>query len=179
MSNYYPHAVRTATKSVSALKTILQKIPEFIEASKNGRGQYLIEESYILSSRIAPDMYPLLKQVQIVSDNLKGLVSRLSGVENPKMDDEQSTLYEIVERLQKTLEYVKSVDPVLFDTADTRTAKLPWMAEGTHLEMEDYVIEFALPNIYFHVVTCYNILRSLGMDIGKGDFIGGMNIKGS
>jgi uncharacterized protein len=171
----YTHSLKTATKSVKSFKAIIEKIPAYLESKKGMNGHNLISESYVLESRIAPDMLPLVKQVQIVSDNLKGMASKMSGTQNLSMEDNETTITQLVERLQKTLDFVNSIPESAYEGAESRQALSPYMP-GKYQTMEDYLIEMAIPNIYFHMTTGYNILRSLGMDIGKMDFIGGLTL---
>lgn len=176
MSNTYLHSVKAITKSTESLKNILSKVPAYLESKKDMRGNDTISEMYVLEARIAPDMYSLKKQIQLVSDNLKGIVSRTSGTENPKMEDTETTLEELIQRLQKTLDFANSIPESAYQDAENRKATMPWMP-GKYQKMEDYVIETGLPNFYFHLVTAYNILRNLGLDIGKRDFIGGLTLQ--
>jgi uncharacterized protein len=171
----YTHSLKTATKSVKSFKAIIEKIPAYLESKKSMHGHQLISENYVLESRISPDMFPLVKQVQLVSDNLKGMASRISGVPNPSMEDNETTVAQLVERLQKTLDFVNSIPESAFEGAESRQALSPFLP-GKYQTMEDYLIEMAIPNTYFHMTTAYNILRSLGMDIGKMDFIGGLTL---
>ena len=174
MSLYYS-SVQIIRKQVVALRNILTKIPAFVESSKTPYGNYMIDENYVLKSRIATDMYPLVKQVQIVSDGLKGMVARITDTEAPKMPDTETTVAELITRLDLTLEFVDSMTELAYEGADNLKAKLPWMP-GKYLTMEDYVA-FAIPNTYFHMTTAYNILRHIGLPIGKTDFIGQVNFQ--
>ncbi len=171
----YTHSLKTATKSVESLKAIVSKLPAYLDSKKAMRGDNLISESYTLESRIAPDMLPLVRQVQIVSDNLKGMASRMAGVEAPKMEDNESSIAELIVRLEKTIEFAKSIPESAFEGAANRQATTPWIP-GKYQTMEDYLVESAIPNLYFHITTAYCILRSLGMPIGKQDFIGGLTL---
>jgi uncharacterized protein len=173
----YTHSVKSVTKSVVSLKNILSKIPDFIEKNKGQWGNYTISEEYVLSCRIAPNMFPLTRQVQIVSDNLKAMVSKITGVEAPQMEDNETTVTQLIERLEKTLEFVGSISQDKYEGAENRQARLRYMP-GKYFEMEDFVVDYAIPNIYFHIVTAYNILRQLGVEVGKNDYIGiDLNLK--
>ena len=174
MSIYYS-SVQIIKKQVIALRAILTKIPAFVESSKTPYGNYMIDENYVLNARVATDMFPLSKQVQVVSDGLKGMVARMTGTEAPKMPDTETTVDELIARLDKTLEFVDSIPELAYESASERKAKLPWMP-GKYLTMDDYVA-FAIPNTYFHMTTAYNILRHIGLPIGKTDFIGQVNFQ--
>ena len=170
-TNHYFDTLQTVTFSINNLISILNKLPEFIETNKSSRGTYLISEDYILSSRITPNMFPLSRQIQIVSDTAKGLAGRLSDIEAPKMKDDETTIAELVIRLQKTLDFINSIKSEDLQDADNRVVILPFMPTKS-MSMSVYVNSFAMPNVYFHITTAYNILRSLGLNIGKMDFIG-------
>ena len=134
-------------------------------------------ESELLDYRLAPDMYPLSRQIQLISDQAKGMVARLAGVENPSMEDNETTLDELIIRLKKTVEFIQSVPEDNYTHADERQIVLPWMTEmmpGKALSAEEFFLSFALPNFYFYVVTAYGILRNQGYDLGKFDYIGGL-----
>ena len=170
-TNHYFDTLQTVTFSINNLINILNKLPEFIESNKSSRGTYLISEDYILSSRIAPDMFPLSRQIQIVSDMSKGLAGRLGNIDAPKFDDTETTVAELITRLQKTLDFINSIKTEDIQNSDNRIVILPFMPTKS-MSMGVYVNNFAMPNIYFHTITTYNILRSLGLNIGKMDFIG-------
>ncbi len=130
-----------------------------------------MSDADILALRIAPDMLPLAKQVQIVSDNAKGMVSRLTGHENPKMEDTETTLAELRTRLANTIAYVEQFSEKDFANAATAEARFPYFP-GVHMVGTDYILGYGIPNFFFHVVTTYDILRQHGFDIGKSDYLG-------
>lgn len=156
-------------------------VPQYIRMLKNLRGffdkaqalatQKKFEADVLLQSRLAPDQYPLLKQVQIACDQAKGAVARLSGKEPPKHDDNEKTIADVQERLAKVLGYLEGFKASDFKGFESRKITLPWMP-GKHMVGTDYLAQMALPNFYFHVTTAYAILRHNGVDIGKSDFIG-------
>jgi hypothetical protein len=127
-----------------------------------------------LTLRLAPDMLPFTKQVQIATDNAKGCVARLAGVEIPKFEDNEATLDDLRQRIRKTLDFVNSLPAEKFQGAEERAIELP-MRNRDPLKFtgENYLRFFALPNFYFHVTTAYALLRSGGVEIGKTDFLGG------
>ena len=116
-------------------------------------------------------MFPLKKQIQIASDNAKGIAARLSGIEVPKMEDNEATFAELDERLAKTIHFLESLTPEQFTDAATRTVKLPYFP-GMHLTGEGYLTAYAIPNFFFHVTTSYDILRHLGVPLQKVDYLG-------
>ena len=135
-----------------------------------------MEESILLGSKLAPDMFPLVKQVQIVSDNLKGILSRMTMQDAPVMEDSETTLPQLIERLEKTLEYARAVDHASLGNSENQKIILPFMPTK-FLETVDYIFGFAIPNFYFHTSAIYCIVRHIGVPVGKMDFIGSLNLQ--
>ncbi len=128
-----------------------------------------------LGLRLAPDMLPLTRQVQIASDGAKGCVARLAGVDVPKWDDNETTLADLRTRLQKTIDYVQSVPADQIDGSESRDIVLPRpKGDALHFKGQAYMQQFVLPNLYFHLATTYALLRHAGVEIGKRDFLGPM-----
>ncbi len=172
MINNYTSQITILTNSANSLIAILNKTKLQLE-SKN------ITESQVINGQLAPDMFNLARQIGIVSDNLKGGVSRITGTPNPVYDEELTTIDECIARLNKTVDYVKSVESSLLENIDNSIKViLPWMKDkGLYLDLDHYVNNFLIPNTYFHIVIAYAIIRHLGFDIAKNDFIGELNFK--
>ncbi len=128
----------------------------------------------ITSTRLIEDMLPFTGQIQRASDTSKLSAVRLSGVEAPSFDDTETTFAELRERLTKTLAYLKSVDQSTLEGSETREVTLKQRTGEITFSGSDYLFLFALPNFYFHVVTAYDILRQLGVPVGKLDYLGAM-----
>lgn len=126
-----------------------------------------------LAQRLAPDMLPFTKQVQIASDTAKGCVARLGGVEIPKYEDNEATLEELRARIRKTIEFVGSVGAEKFEGAEAREVVLPLRSGELRFDGASYLRFHALPNFYFHATTVYDLLRHGGVELGKRDFLGG------
>ena len=127
-----------------------------------------------LTLRLAPDMLPFAKQIQIASDAAKGCMARLAGVEVPKWEDNEATLADLRARVQKTIDYVKSFDAAQIDGSEDRSITIPTRAgEPLIFSGEAYLKHYALPNFFFHTTTAYALLRHGGVEIGKGDYLGG------
>jgi uncharacterized protein len=125
----------------------------------------------LLTSRLAPDQFHLIRQVQIACDAAKLCAARLAGKTAPKHDDGETTLAELQARIRGTVEYLRSFGPSDFEGAAERRITTPrW--EGRHLTGWSYATAYALPNFYFHVTTAYSILRHNGVDVGKADYLG-------
>ena len=126
-----------------------------------------------LGLRLAPDMLPFARQIQIASDAAKGCMSRLAGAEIPKWEDNEVTLEDLRARIRKTLAHVQSFAPAQIDGSDDRAIAVP-MRNGEALQFtgETFLKHFALPNFFFHATTAYSLLRHSGVELGKADFLG-------
>ena len=131
-----------------------------------------IEPGVLLAARLFPDMMPLTKQVQIATDHAKGALARLAGVEVPRFEDNEQSFEELRARLAKTIAFVESFTAGQIDGSEARDIALRVGGHDLAFKGLDYLLGFAVPNFYFHVVTAYNILRHNGVDIGKQDYIG-------
>ncbi len=147
------------------LDAILAKALEYAVAKK-------IDPSVLLTARLFPDMLSLLRQVQIASDHAKGAVARLAGVEVPKYEDSEQSFEEIRARLAKTIAFVEAISAGQIDGSEEREISLKVGGKEMTFKGMPYLVGFALPNFYFHLVTAYNILRHNGLEIGKRDYIG-------
>ena len=162
----YDQFVPPFTRMLTNLDNVLQKAEADCEARK-------IDPSVFINGRLAPDMLPLVRQVQIATDHAKGAASRLAGQDNPKWSDEEKSFADLHARVTKTIDYLKTFKPAQFDSAETRSIELKFPNATFNFTGKDYLLNFAVPNFYFHYVTAYAILRHNGVQIGKGDFIGG------
>lgn len=126
-----------------------------------------------LGLRLAPDMLPFSRQLQIASDAAKGCVARLAGLEPPKWDDNEASMADLRARLQRTVDYVQSVPADKIDGSERREIVLP-MRQGDPLRFdgEGYLKHFVLPNLFFHLTTAYALLRHAGVELGKRDYLG-------
>lgn len=147
----------------------LDKAQAFAEARQ-------FDVNNLLNARLAPDMFHFTRQVQAVTDMAKFAAGRLSGQTPPVFEDTETTLPELQARIQKTLDYLASFQAEDFAEAAERQITLSFLP-GQYLTGDDYLHQFILPNIYFHLATAYNILRHNGVDLGKRDFIAGLNLK--
>ncbi len=157
---------------LDALSAILRKAEEHATAKK-------IAPEVMLGLRLAPDMFPLTRQVQIACDFAKNTTGRLAGAELPKMPDEENSFAELQERISRTKAYVEGFPEASFGDAATRTVTFPIAGKSFNMKGADYLSNFALPNFYFHMAAAYAILRANGVDLGKRDFLGnvvGLNL---
>jgi hypothetical protein len=156
---------------LNALSAVLDKAEAFAVAKK-------IDPAVLLNTRLAPDMFPLVRQVQVATDLAKNGAARLAGVEPPRYEDKETTIAELKARLAKTVAFVRSLDPKQIDAAADRQITFP-LGPSNKGEMrgDDYLNHFVLPNVYFHLAAAYAILRHCGVEIGKQDFLGAIPLK--
>ncbi len=131
------------------------------------------DTSVLVNARLAPDMLPLSRQIQLTSDFAKNSMARLAGVDAPKFDDVETTMDELVARVTKTLDYIDSVPAAALENSEIRDIKIPLRDRTVEFKGLEFLQVWALPNFFFHHVTAYNLLRHNGVDVGKRDFLGG------
>ena len=139
---------------------------------KNG-----FDPNTLLAARLAPDQYPFARQVQVVCDSAKSAAALLAGREPPKHPDTEKTIDELRARIRTCLAYLETFTPKDFEGAGTRGIKLHFFPPGKVISGNDYLVEMALPNFYFHLTTVYAILRHNGVNLGKRDFIGSLTYR--
>lgn len=147
------------------LSAILKKAAK----SAKARG---IEPAVLLNGRLAPDMFPLVRQVQIVTDNAKGCCARLTGTEAPVFEDGDADFAQLNQRIGETIKFIKGLKKHQFPDSADQAIEMRVPIGVLHFNSEDYVKGWAFPNFYFHLTTAYNILRHNGVEIGKADFLG-------
>ena len=156
---------------LNALSGVLDKGAAYAAAKK-------IDPTVLVQSRLAPDMFPLSRQVQIACDMAKNGSARLAGVDPPPFEDKETTLDELKARVAKTVAYVKSLDGKKIDASGDREITFPLGPTNKgHMKGDDYLNHFMLPNFYFHCTAAYAILRHCGVDVGKQDFLGAIPMK--
>ncbi|CAN7301647.1 DUF1993 domain-containing protein [Brevundimonas sp. LjRoot202] len=159
----YDLTVPVFTRALKALSGLLDKAVE--HAGQAGADA-------LLSNRLAEDMHPLVKQVQIACDGPKLCVARLSGVEAPVNEDTETTIPELKARIAATLDWIGSVPREAIDGQENRDVVLKFPGGEWPFKGQAYVVGFALPNFFFHVTTAYDLLRQAGVPLGKRDFLG-------
>lgn len=161
----YQASVPTFVRVLENLSGVLDKGAAFAEARK-------IDPGILVNSRLFPDMFPLARQVMIVTDNAKGGAARLAGLEPPKYEDTESTFPELKARIDKTIAFLKTFTPDQIDGSEERTINMKVAGKPMTFQGLPYLLNYVLPNIYFHTTTAYNILRHNGVDVGKKDYLG-------
>lgn len=126
----------------------------------------------LLDARLAPDMFPLTRQIQIATDAAKGCAARLAGQEAPSFPDTETTFPELKERIAKTIAYLESFGADQFAGAAERTVTVQTRKHSYEFTGRDFLTKYALPNFFFHVTTAYGLLRHKGIEIGKMDYLG-------
>ncbi len=161
----YAMAVETFVPMLRALSNILDKGAQHASAKK-------FDPAVLVTARLAPDMFPLVKQVQIACDHAKNATARLMGREPPRFEDSEQTLDELKTRIARTIDYLEGAPAAAFAGAEERDITVP-LFNDLVLEVNGLQLlrDWALPHFYFHVVTAYNILRHNGVDIGKRDYL--------
>ena len=159
--------------SVPTLKHMLSNLAAILKKSAEHAASKKIDPGVFVNARLFPDMLPLSKQIQIATDQAKGCAARLAGVEIPRYEDYETTFDELQARIAKTIVFLDSFKANQIDGSEAR--EIAFQLHETKLEFkgQQYLLNWVLPNFYFHVTTAYNILRHNGVDIGKRDFLGG------
>jgi hypothetical protein len=152
--------------SLSSLSVLLEKGLAHATARK-------FDPGVLFNARLAPDMFPLSRQVQLACDLAKNSVARLAAIEPPRFEDNEKTMEELRARVARTIDYLKGVPTGAFEGAEDRDIKVP-AGPDKFLDFKglDFIQRWAIPNVFFHITTAYAILRHNGVEIGKRDFIG-------
>lgn len=162
----YQASVPVFVHQLKALSACLDKAQAHCAAKK-------IDEGVMTGMRLAPDMFPLSRQVQIACDFAKGACARLAGVEIPAYDDTEKSFADLKSRIAKTIGYVQSLTAKQIDGAEEREMQsLKIGGNPVKIKGQPYLVHFALPNFFFHATAAYAILRNNGVELGKRDFMG-------
>ena len=161
----YQASVPALLRGLNSLKQLLQKGAAHAEARKFDGG-------VLVAGRLFPDMFPLSRQVQIASDTAKGAIARLAGADVPSWADDETTLAQLVARIDKTIAFIEGFKPEQIDGSEQKSVTLKLRTGDRHFKGQDYLLGFVLPNFYFHITTTYSILRHNGVELGKLDYLG-------
>ena len=161
----YSASVPSLARSLSNLREILHKAEAHAVTHK-------IDPTVLIGARLYPDMFPLSRQVQIATDMAKGGASRLAGREIPKYEDDETTFAQLLARIDKTLQWLESFKPEDINGSEDKNIELKIHERTLSFNGQSYLLDYVLPNVYFHVTTTYAILRHNGVEIGKKDFLG-------
>ena len=162
----YQTSVPVFKQLLNSLSAILTKAEAYATVKK-------FEPTVLLNARLYPDMFPLIRQVQVAADFAKSVSARLAGVEVPAYEDNEQTFADLQARISKTLAFIESLTPAQFEGSETREIVLrPGTPKEKKLLGHNYLNNYGLPQFFFHVTTAYAILRHNGLEVGKGDFMG-------
>jgi hypothetical protein len=166
VSNWvYNTAKESFVPVLRSFSAVLDKAAQHAEARK-------IDSAVLLNARLAPDMFPFVRQVQIACDHVKRGMALLAGHEPPKFEDNEQTFDELKARISKTIAYAEGISEASFEGAAARAISFP-LIENLVLEMngEQFLRDWSLPHFYFHIVTGYDILRHNGVELSKRDYM--------
>ena len=162
----------TVPQFTKTLQNLIHILDIGVKHAENKKFEFEI----LLQSRLAPDQFNLIKQIQIACDTAKLCASRLTGKEAPKHEDNEKTLSELKSRIEQVIRYLNTFSKSDYVGAEEKRISQPrW--EGKYLLGNEYIIHHAIPNFYFHISTAYSILRHNGVDIGKKDYLGELPYK--
>ena len=168
--------MREAHAAVVQLTKMLKNLDRRLDKAVEHAEKKSFEPQVLLDARLAPDMYPLMRQIQAACDGVKFLAARLSGKEPPKHPDTETTLDQIRSRLRAVVEYAESFGARDFEGADDRLVSLGFLP-GKGVSAGEYLHAMAGPNTYFHIVMAYAILRHNGVALGKTDYVGSLDLR--
>jgi len=162
----YSASVPVFQQMLRALDGVLSKAEVHAENRK-------LDEAALLQARLFPDMFPLVRQVQIAADFAKGVCARLAGGEPPSYEDNETSFVELHARIARTQAYLAGLDPASFEGAEAREVVLrPGTPKERRFNGHTYLLHYGLPQFFFHMTTAYALLRHNGVEIGKLDFMG-------
>jgi hypothetical protein len=158
--------------SVGVFSRMLRNLAGLLDKGAAHAAEKKFDPSVLVNSRLAPDMFPLSRQVQIACDFAKGCSARLAGIEVPKRPDDETTLEQLKERIEWTIDFIDSIPKEKFADAAARPIVHELRTFTVRLPGLEYLQTFSMPNFYFHVTTTYGLLRHNGVALGKMDFMG-------
>ncbi|GAB2812599.1 DUF1993 domain-containing protein [Comamonas piscis] len=161
------------TASIPVMQQMLRALSDVLKKAEDHAAQRNIDPNALLQARLFPDMFPLVRQVQIASDFSKGIASRLAGAEVPSWPDTETSFADLHALIAKALAHLESFQPEQFDLSESREIVLrPGTPKEKKLSASAYLLHYGLPQFFFHVTTAYAILRHNGVEVGKRDYMG-------
>ena len=161
------------TASIPVFTQMLNSLSDLLHKSEAHAMAKSIEPNALLQARLFPDMFPLIRQVQIAADFARGVSARLAGVEVPKFEDDQQSFADLQTLLSKTLDFIGSFSPEHLDGNEEREIiTRPGTPKEKRFNGQAYLLSYGLPQFFFHVTTAYAILRHNGVEVGKRDYMG-------
>lgn len=161
----YTLSAPTFVQFLTSMSAVLDKLAAHAEAKK-------LDVGFLLNMRLYPDMFPFVRQVRAMTDHAVGGVGRLAGVDLPTFEGNEATIPELKARISKAIDFVKSIKREQVDGKEDVEIVLKFPSGERKFTGQGYLVNFCLPNFYFHATTAYDILRHCGIEIGKRDFLG-------
>jgi hypothetical protein len=158
--------------SVPLFKSMLNNLSEILLKAQAYADKKKIEEKVLLETRLFPDMFPLVRQVQIATDIAKSGAARLAGIKAPVFEDNETSLFALRERIAKVQTFLNTLSPEQIDGSEEREVRFAIREHQFEFAGQNYLTMWVLPNLFFHITTAYNLLRHNGLDIGKRDYLG-------
>jgi uncharacterized protein len=158
--------------SIAPLERNLQNLKHILQQGELYAEQKKVAPEVLLNSRLSVDMYPLTNQIQLVSDMSKGAGARLAGLAIPQYADDETSFEMLYARIDKTLAFLSQIQPDQLAGAESKQVVLTIRKAELSFTGLDYLEKWVMPNVYFHSTTAYNILRHLGVPLGKTDYLG-------
>jgi uncharacterized protein len=165
-------AISMYSASVPVFVRVLTSMGKWLAKAEAHAQAKKFDVNVLLTARLAPDMLPFTRQIQIACDGAKFGAARLAGVVAPRFEDNEASVDELKARISKTLDYLQTFTPEMIDGSEGRDITVPQRSGDLQMKGEPYLHYFALPNFYFHATTAYGLLRHNGVELGKGDFLG-------
>ena len=159
--------------SIPTYRRGLQNLASFLDKAEAHAKAEGADLATYAQARLAPDMHPFTRQVQLASDAAKGGAARLAGVEAPKMEDVETTFPELKARIAKTIAFLDTIPKAQVDARHAAVIELPLPGRTMTFTAPDFLMQFSLANFLFHVTTAYGLLRAKGVPLGKLDFLAG------
>jgi hypothetical protein len=163
--------------TIPQFKRILQNVERWLDKTVAFAQSKKFDPNALLTARLAPDQFSLVRQIQSVCDQTKLTAARLTAKDAPKHADTEQSFDELRQRLHSVIAYLDTFRPGDFDGAAERLVSSPAFPEGKGMLGADYLVERQLPNVYFHASMAYAILRHNGVDVGKADFLGSQSYR--
>jgi len=158
--------------SVPRLANLLENLSRILDKARAHVDAGHATERALMDDRLAPDMYPFSKQVQIACDKARSVVARLAGMDVPAYPDDETTLAQLQQRIARSVAFIRSVPAERIDGTDDHDIVLPVTGVPTRYKGLQLLLGHSMPNVYFHATTAYNLLRRNGVPVGKRDFLG-------
>ena len=163
----YQASVPVFIRALKNLIGVLQKGEAFAQAKK-------IDPAVLINDRLAPDMFTLSRQIQVATDIARRGVARLAGVEPQKYEDNEKSFADLYDRINRTIAYLESFQPQQIDGTEDKPISFEIGGNKMNFTGQEMLLNFSIPNVFFHTTVTYAILRHNGVEIGKSDFLGNM-----